>query len=510
MMVAADRIAELEAELEAKDAVIESQRARIAQLESRVAQQERQIEQLSKQVMELLTRLGENSRNSHRPPSSDGPGARNSGSKRGNAPSAAGDAPTASADKGKPRNKPNRQRGGQAGHKGTKRDLVPADQVDEVINIYPKECENCGDVLAEVPDPLASRHQVTEIPPLTAHTTEFRGHTVRCGCGHHTTAKLQGVIPVSPFGPRLMAITALLTGIYHVSRRRTAAFLRDVLGVRISLGAVSAIEGRVGESLGPAFDEAWSAADAAAVKHTDATSWLQSGQLRSLWMMATSAVTVFKVMVDGARETIQPWFGSCRGILISDRATVFTFWKMSLRQVCWAHLLRKFVAFSQRAGPGRAMGSELLQLTAMLFHYWQSRRDGVISRETFLAWMAPVREQIEACLQRAVVAGIDGVSGSCADILAHREALWTFLTHAGVDPTNNHGERELRGFVMWRKRCFGSQSDRGNVFAERIMTVSHTARKQNRDVLAFLIESCTAWLAKTAAPSLLAPRAKAA
>jgi transposase len=152
----------------------------------------------------------------------------------------------------------------------------------------------------------------------------------------------------------------------------------------------------------------------------------------------------------------------------------------------------------------------LLQLTAMLFHYWQSRRDGVISRKTFLAWMAPIRDQIEACLQRAVDAGIDGVSGSCANILAHREALWTFLTRAGVDPTNNHGERELRGFVMWRKRCFGSQSDRGNVFAERIMTVSHTARKQHRDVLAFLVESCAAWLDKTSAPSLLAPTAKAA
>jgi transposase len=350
MMVAADRIAQLEAQLEAKDAVIASQRARIAQLESRAAQLERQVEQLSKQVMELLTRLGENSRNSHRPPSSDGPGARNS--KGGKEPAAAGSGQS-SVGKDKARNKEKRERGGQVGHKGAKRDLVPADQVDKVVDIYPKECENCREQLPEVPDPLASRHQLTEIPPIKAHTTEFRGHTVRCGCGHHTAAKLQGVIPVSPFGPRLMAITVLLTGIYHVSRRRSAAFLRDVLGVRISLGAVSAIERRMGEALGPAFDEAWSAADAAAVKHTDATSWLQSGQLRSLWMMATSAVTVFKVMVNGARETIEPWFGSCTGILVSDRATVFTFWKMSMRQVCWAHLLRKFVAFSQRwAGRG--------------------------------------------------------------------------------------------------------------------------------------------------------------
>ena len=59
-------------------------------------------------------------------------------------------------------------------------------------------------------------------------------------------------------------------------------------------------------------------------------------------------------------------------------------------------------------------------------------------------------------------------------------------------------------FVLWRKRCFGSQSDRGNVFAERVMTVAHTARKQKRNVLAFLTASCKASLERTAAPSLLA------
>jgi transposase len=121
--------------------------------------------------------------------------------------------------------------------------------------------------------------------------------------------------------------------------------------------------------------------------------------------------------------------------------------------------------------------------------------------------MAPVRLQVEACLARAVVANLKEVSGACADILEHRAALWTFVDRDDVEPTNNHAERELRAFVLWRKRCFGAQSDRGNLFAERVMTIAHTARKQNKNVLAFLTACCTARLEGTSSPSLFATAA---
>ena len=121
--------------------------------------------------------------------------------------------------------------------------------------------------------------------------------------------------------------------------------------------------------------------------------------------------------------------------------------------------------------------------------------------------MAPVRPQVEAVLRRAVAAGLPQVSGSCADILEHQAALWTFVECEGVEPTNNHAERELRAFVLWRRRSFGTQSERGNRFAERLMTVAHTAHKQDRNVLAFLTACCSAAREGTAPPSLFAPAA---
>jgi transposase len=227
----------------------------------------------------------------------------------------------------------------------------------------------------------------------------------------------------------------------------------------------------------------------------------------SVWTIATVMVTVFKIVVDSSKAQLEPLFGKLAGILVSDRATALNFWAMERRQVCWAHILRKFISFSERDGPAAALGRELLDYTGLLFEYWHAYKDGTLPKETFVAWMRPVRDGLEQALERAVAADINRLSGSCKNLLLHRLALWTFVDHDGVEPTNNHAERELRAFVLWRKRSFGSQSERGNLFAERLMTVVHTARKQNRHVLDFLTACCEAARNGSQAPSLFAPPA---
>jgi transposase len=219
--------------------------------------------------------------------------------------------------------------------------------------------------------------------------------------------------------------------------------------------------------------------------------------------LATAAATVYQIFDDGRRDTIRPLFGPRLGILISDRASVFGFWAMALRQVCHAHLLRKFVAFSERDGPDGVIGRELLECMALVFEYWHGFKDGHLTRAELSFWMRPLQRDVEQLLERASKSASEGMSGSCADILAHREALWTFVSCEGVEPTNNHAELELRDFVLWRRRCFGSRSDRGDRFAERVMTVVRTARKQGLDVLNFLVRSITASIESTAAPKLL-------
>jgi transposase len=463
---------------------------RIAELEAenagakaRIADLERKVDELTKLMLTLKEQLDRNSGNSNKPPSSDSPDQR--AERRGKGPTGG-------------------KRGGQSGHSGSTRALVPPEQVSEFKNLFPFECENCFSSLPQRPGASVQRFQTVELPPLKAWVVEWLRHCVPCPHCHHKTWASIASIPTSPFGPRLSAVIGLFTGVYHLSRRAAVSLLSDVLGIDISLGAVSAVEERVSDAVKPAVDEAWTKLDEAPVKHTDGTSWFQAGVMCSLWTIATSAVTVFKILANGKGKTLEPLFGKKLGILVSDRATALNFWAMAQRQICWAHLLRKAISFSERDGPAGAIGRELLDYIGILFGYWGELRAGQLSREKFRELMAPVRPLVEALLERGRAAKLPQVSGSCADILEHRAALWTFVDNEGVEPTNNHAERELRAFVLWRKRSFGTQSERGNLFAERLMTVAHTARKKNKNVLEFLTACCTAARSGVTPPSLFA------
>lgn len=479
---------------------------RIAELESQAiesaattAELEELVAKLTTQVELLLEKLGKNSGNSHLPPSSDGPGAAGRGIGRGG---------RSKKDK---TDKKSRSRGGQKGHRGAHRQLVPPERVHEAVEMFPAVCEGCGHGLPATPDAEPTRHQVIDLAPIAPWITEFRRHEVQCaGCGYSTRADYDATkIPSSPFGPRLTTVVAMLTGVYHLSRRRAQQLLSEVFGIQISLGAISAVEARTSDALVSAVDEAQREVEQADVKHTDATTWLQAGAMLSLWTLATAAATVYKILKDGRRETIRSMFGALKGILVSDRASVFGFWPMRFRQICWAHLLRKFVSFSERDGPAGGIGTELLQYATLMFEYWHGFKDGHLTRDELQIWMIPLQRKFEAALARASKAEIRGVSGSCADILAHKHALWTFVTHDGVEPTNNHAERELREFVLWRRKSFGAQSDRGHTFAARVMTVAHTARKQGKRVFDFFVDCVTARRGGTTPPMLMAPVATA-
>ena len=306
-------------------------------------------------------------------------------------------------------------------------------------------------------------------------------------------------------GPGLMALIGLLTGDYNMSRRRAVSLLGDVLGIEISLGALSEAEEKVSDAVAGPVQDARDHVAAQPIKHSDATGWRQGGQTRTLWTVATAFVTVFFITKDATMPALRGLFARVKGILVSDRGKQFGFWAMDQRQVCWAHLIRRFKGFAERTGPAGQLGENLLLCAQGMIHAWHQVRDGTQSRRKFRDLMASLSLVIEAHLENGVRLGIRGVSGSCADILKHRQALWTFVHVPGVEPTNNHAERELRAFVLWRKRSFGSDSDRGCRFAERIMTVTHTLRKQKRHVLSYLTQACQAALRGQPAPPLADP-----
>jgi transposase len=477
------RIAKLEEEVADLRTVVKALLADNARLREENAQLRAENVQFRAEVEELRARLNQNSSNSSKPPSSDSPADRDA--RRDKTPSG-------------------KRRGGQPGHKGSRRELLTPTKPP--VDCFPDSCRRCDKHLPRRPDPDPIRHQTVDLPPITPVVSEWRLHRVGCSdCGAITCGTLPAGVPAGMCAPGLMALIGLLTGDYNMSRRRAVGLLGDVLGIDISLGALSEAEDKVSDALAAPVAEARDHVADQPIKHSDATGWRQGGQARTLWTIATAALTVFFIVPDGGMARLRGLFAKIKGILVSDRGTQFGFWAMDKRQICWAHLIRRFASFAERSGPAGELGKNLLVLAQTMMHCWHRVRDGTMSRASFQQVMKSLGAVIERHLEDGVRLGIRGVSGSCADILEHRQALWTFVRIAGVDPTNNLAERDLRAFVLWRKRSFGSQSDRGSRFAERIMTATHTLRKQKRHVLSYLTQACSAALRGQPAPSLVTP-----
>lgn len=465
--------------------MIDPRDARIAQLEAIVAEQQKTIGKLLARIADLEARLEQSSRNSNKPPSSDSPAQRDA---RASKPGS------------------DRTRGGQPGHKGHKRTLVAPERVNRRVPCDPQRCRRCAEDLAHavVLDPVL--HQTVEIPEIAAYVTEFVLGRRRCQrCSTVTCGRLPRGVGRGMCGPRLMALVGLLTGVYHMSRRSAAELLRDVLGVQLSLGCLSETEGRVSTALAAPHQEALDRVRAAEAKNLDATTWSRAGEYRALWVLACTTATVFCISVDATTAAVRKLVRFTRGVLMSDRGSQFGFWAMEKRQICWAHLVRKFVAFTESNNPKiKSLGESLLVLAKAHLGAWHDTRDGTRSRAELQRFVRNLEPYFIAHLERGAAFGIRGVSGVCANILDHREALFTYAFFAGVVPTNNHAEREIRSFVLWRKRSFGAQSDRGDRYAERVMTVVHTLRKHDCNVFSYLVRACSASLRGSPAPVLLA------
>jgi transposase len=167
---------------------------------------EQRIAKLEAEVRELTARLNQNSQNSSKPPSSDGPHV-----------------------KRKPPKPPSgRKPGGQPGHTPHQRALVPVDNVEQVITCKPEQCRRCGRPLTGS-DPAPWRQQVMELPPVRPHLTEYQRHRLKCSrCGLTTCGELPTGVLSTGYGPRLASVVALCTGGYRMSKRMAASFCREV------------------------------------------------------------------------------------------------------------------------------------------------------------------------------------------------------------------------------------------------------------------------------------------
>ena len=440
--------------------------------------QAQQIRALTARVAELEAKLGKDSSNSSKPPSSAHPHAKPPLSKP----------------------KSSRKPGGQPGHQKHERALIPSEQCQEVVPCVPTECRRCGQTLTGT-DAAPLRHQVWELPEIQPLVTEYQQHRLVCACGCSTCGELPVGVPTGQAGPRLIAFAGLLMACFRQSKRRAAQFLSMILNQPASAGWMVTLQNRAAEAVQPAYDELSQQLPTEPVLHIDESPTKEGKSKAWVWTFVAATFTFFACRTSRAADVPQKLLGDdFDGIINCDRARMY--WSLGRLQWCWAHLKRDFQALiDDPCTIGKRLGHDLMRPTKELFALWKKVRDGTITRATFRRRMQPLREEVDGYLLRGYFNA--SVRGFCKELWEHRERLWTFVDVEGVEPTNNAAEQALRHAVIWRKLSFGTQSAGGSRFVERLLTIIETCRRQQRNVFAWLANSVQAHLSDKNSPSLL-------
>jgi len=461
-------------------ALVLTLQARVAAAEARAEVAEARVAVLETENAELRARMGKDSSNSHKPPSSDSP------------------------YKAKPpRKKGSRKVGAQFGHKGVTRAWVPAEKVN-VRKVIRVPCCTCGTSLEGVPATTGTwSRQVVEVPEIAPYVTEYVFETVSCPCCARKNAPEVPPEAATSTGPNLTALAATLVGEYHLSRDAAANLLGSVLGMPICGATVQACC----DAVSTALESATAAVDAALpssnVVHMDETSWKQCKALHWLWICVGNAVTAFAIHARRGAQQLAKWFpNGFHGVVNCDRWRPYE--RFAKRQLCWSHLERDLQAIIDGKRAGAEPATRALAGADTMFATWHRFKDGHHDRVELQHLMSRYREQFKTFCTLGTRQKRDRKWRSLGkDLLRQWDAVFRFLDTEGVEPTNNAAERGLRSGVIWRRTTQGSRTDAGSLFVQRMMTATANCRRQARSVQRFLADTLLAFRAGTVMPSLL-------
>lgn len=446
----------------------------------RVAALEAENAMLKARIAALEERLGLNSSNSSKPPSSDGPEVK------------------------RPRGRPSKRRqGGQQGHKGHRRQMVAADKVDRTVTCRPRTCAHCHHRL-HGRDRRPRRYQVFDVPPLRMWVTEYRQHRLKCKrCGGVTAGTLPAGVADHRFGIGVQSLGALWATQYQLSKRQIAELFKTMFGDGPCAGSVSAMERSLSDALATPWRHLRSFVRAERIQHVDETGWTEKGERQWLWCLGPPRKAAWFYIQPrrsrlGARRVLG---GGVKRTVVSDRHSAYDLYPD--RQICWAHVRRTCQGMSERRG-SEWHGVRLLNLATRVLALDRRFRDGQITFAERNAALGDVRSRWDKAVAQAEKGAIaPKTRRQCESLRLAGDHLWTFLCDPAIEPTNNVAERRVRRPVIKRKLSFGTQSKRGSRFIERTFTAIVTLREQGRPVLPFLAEALNAHYAGTTPPSLL-------
>ncbi|OQZ02326.1 MAG: hypothetical protein B6D35_01385 [Candidatus Brocadia sp. UTAMX2] len=395
---------------------------------------------LLREIQYLRKRLAshkKNSSNSHKPPSRDDPFQKRGVPKRG----ASG-----------------RKPGGQKGHPGKARVMALPGQISQTIPHKPQSCKRCGISFGESHESVpAQKRQVWEIPEIKPSVIEHVFYSTTCSCGHRNRPDVPEWM-YSGTGENLQALIAYLTGEGKLSRRIRQSILENVFHVPLALGAIQNRLEDTSHILQGACAELENELTNQPVVNIDETGYPHNKTLAWLWVFVTNSFALFTIRASRGSQVIRSVLGELfDGIIISDRFSAYLKYHKDrtcgLLQLCWAHIIRDVKALCTEPAYGSSKPFSLLmrQRIGTVFRIWHAHKHNTLSREQLIALTQPILLEMRSFLENNRNAPSQAVSKFSCQLLKKWEHLFVFLSHQGVEPTNNLTERSIRPAVQSRK-----------------------------------------------------------
>lgn len=428
------------------------------------------LERAEERIKELERRLGMDSSNSSKPPSSDG-----------------------YKKPPKPQNlreKTGKKSGGQEGHKGS--NLRQVENPNNIVDHCPDSCSGCNEALGLEQSTGYQKRQVFDIPkPKPVEVTEHRAHRCLCSrCGEKTEASFpEGVTAATQYGGFIAALVVYFLHWQLIPEDRLAELMHDVFGVEISTATIATMAQRKASEWNGLAQHIGEEVKKAAVKHLDETGYRITKMLQWLHVASTVLLTFYRATPKrGAMLE-----GVC-GIIVHD------FWKsyftMSgvVHALCNAHHMRELKALLDAGDEpwARAM-SQFLRHACHAANLARQRKEPLDAG--FLEWLSARYDRIiaEGVAFHEALQPLDRKRRGkrprrkghnlVTRLRDHKAAALLFLTNPAVPFTNNQAERDIRMMKLRQKisGCFRSQAG-AEAFATT-RTVLSTARKQGWNIL---------------------------
>jgi transposase len=377
---------------------------------------------------------------------------------------------------------PGRKSGRDHGRHGHR--MVPTQPPDRTLDApLPSCCPDCGGKLAR--ERYADQYQI-EVPERRATITRFRVAVGRCGdCGkrvqgHHPeqTSDALGAAAVG-LGPNAKSMATWLHYVMGLSFKKAASVLSQ-FGVPVTAGALASGAQSTGTALEPVHQEIIAKVNDAPMVVADESGWKVGGRKNQLWVVTTPEATAYNVASGrGYEQALELLNDDYSGVLVRDGYAVYPLFTEATHQTCTAHLLRRAHRLSED-NPVWARETPL-QVIDILKAGLDGRKASGRKRRSLAKELTGRVEALAAVEQT-----FDANRLLVNHLMVEHDALFTYLTHPGVDATNWRAEQAIRPAVVNRKVWGGSRTWRGAQTQSRIMSVMRTSVQRGLDPIEYL------------------------